>query len=51
MWAVLTCVRSMLSDPNALAPANSEAAQLFCEDRSEYERRVREVVEMSNDDE
>jgi ubiquitin-protein ligase len=51
VWAVLTCVRSMLSDPNALAPANSEAAQLFCEDRSEYERRVREVVEMSNDDE
>ncbi|CAL5329808.1 unnamed protein product [Camellia sinensis] len=38
---------SMLSDPNANSPANSEAALLFCENKREYNRRVREIVEQS----
>lgn len=47
--AVLTSIRAMLGDPNPLSPANNEAAQIYCEDMSEYERRVREVVERSNE--
>ncbi|CAL5386003.1 unnamed protein product [Camellia sinensis] len=39
--------QSMLCDPNANSPANSEAALLFCENKREYNRRVREIVEQS----
>jgi ubiquitin-conjugating enzyme E2 A len=41
VWAVLTSIRSLLSDPNPLSPANNVAAQMYNENRSEYERRVR----------
>lgn len=41
VWAILTSLRSLLSDPNPLSPANSVAAQMYNENRSEYERRVR----------
>ncbi|KAF1781056.1 Ubiquitin-conjugating enzyme/RWD-like [Phytophthora cactorum] len=34
-------------DPNPNSPANSEAARLFQENRREYNRRVREIVEQS----
>ncbi|KAF5935050.1 hypothetical protein HYC85_026179 [Camellia sinensis] len=37
--------KSMLCDPNANSPANSEAALLFNENKREYNRRVREIVE------
>jgi ubiquitin-conjugating enzyme E2 A len=50
VWAVLTSIRSLLSDPNPLSPANNVAAQMYNENRSEYERRVREIVDRSNDD-
>ncbi|GMP41865.1 hypothetical protein CsSME_00011813 [Camellia sinensis var. sinensis] len=43
--AILTSIQSMLCDPNANSPANSEAALLFCENKREYNRRVREIVE------
>jgi len=43
--AVLTSIQSLLSDPNPNSPANSEAARLYVEDRKEYNRRVKEVVE------
>lgn len=33
VWAVLTSIRSLLSDPNPNSPANNEAAQLFTENR------------------
>ena len=33
VWAVLTSIRSLLSDPNPNSPANHEAAQLFTENR------------------
>ena len=45
--AVLTSVQSLLSDPNPDSPANAEAARLYGEDRREYNRRVKEVVERS----
>lgn len=51
VWAVLTSIRSLLSDPNPLSPANSVAAQMYNENRSEYERRVREIVDKSIDEE
>lgn len=46
-----SCVRpapqSLLCDPNPNSPANSEAARLYNENRREYNRRVKEVVEAS----
>lgn len=45
--AVLTSIQSLLSDPNPASPANSEASRLYSENRREYNRRVREVVEQS----
>ncbi len=45
--AILTSVQSLLHDPNPTSPANVQAAQLYTEDRREYVRRVREIVERS----
>eukprot|EP00301_Raphidiophrys_heterophryoidea_P014630 c23064_g1_i1.p1 GENE.c23064_g1_i1~~c23064_g1_i1.p1 ORF type:complete len:174 (-),score=40.84 c23064_g1_i1:64-516(-) len=45
--AILTSIQSLLCDPNPNSPANSEAAKLYQEDKKEYERRVREIVEAS----
>lgn len=44
---VLQSIQSLLSDPNPASPANSEAARLYQENRREYERRVRQIVEQS----
>lgn len=45
--AILTSIQSLLSDPNPNSPANSEAARLYNDDRKEYNRRVKAVVESS----
>ena len=45
--AILTSIQSLLNDPNPQSPANSEAAQLFENDKREYHRRVRLIVEES----
>ena len=45
--AILTSIQSLLSDPNPNSPANSMAAQLFKENRREYEKRVKACVEQS----
>merc|ERR1712137_925941 len=45
--AILTSIQSLLCDPNPNSPANSEAAQLYKENRREYDRKVMEVVEDS----
>jgi len=45
--AILTSIQSLLSDPNPNSPANQEAAQLFVENRREYNRRVQLSVEES----
>jgi ubiquitin-conjugating enzyme E2 A len=39
--------QSLLCDPNPNSPANSEAARLFQENKREYERKVKEIVEKS----
>ena len=36
-----------MCDPNPNSPANSEAARLYEENKREYYRRVKEVVETS----
>ncbi|KAH8950965.1 hypothetical protein BDL97_10G112100 [Sphagnum fallax] len=45
--AILTSIQSLLCDPNPNPPANSEAAHMYSENRREYNRRVREIVEQS----
>ncbi|CAD7966926.1 unnamed protein product [Amoebophrya sp. A25] len=45
--AILTSIQSLLTDPNPNSPANSEAAQLWNENRREYNRRVVAIVEES----
>ena len=35
---------SLLTDPNPLSPANYEAARLYTENRTEYNRRVKQVI-------
>ncbi|XP_042015584.1 ubiquitin-conjugating enzyme E2 2-like [Salvia splendens] len=45
--AILTSIQSLLSDPNPNSPANSEAARMFSENKREYNRKVREIVEQS----
>jgi len=45
--AILTSIQSLLPDPNPTSPANSEAAKLFVQNRREYERRVKEVVQLT----
>ena len=45
--AILTSIQSLLCDPNPASPANSEAARLYQENRREYERKVKEIVEQS----
>lgn len=48
-------LQSLLDEPNPNSPANSLAAQLYQENRREYEKRVATIVEQSwlnfNDDE
>ena len=43
--AILTSIQSLLVAPNPHSPANNEAAVLFTDNISEYNRRVRSCVE------
>ena len=45
--AVLVAIQSLLVDANPDSPANSEAAQMFVQDKYAYLRRVRRCVERS----
>ena len=45
--AILTSIQSLLDEPNPNSPANSLAAQLYQENRREYEKRVVTIVEQS----
>lgn len=47
MSAILTSIQSLLDEPNPNSPANSLAAQLYQENRREYEKRVVTIVEQS----
>ena len=44
-------LQSLLHDPNPNSPANNEAAQLYRENRREYEKKVATVVQESWNDE
>lgn len=41
---------SLLNDPNTASPANVEASNLYKDNRREYSKRVREIVEKSWED-
>ena len=47
VWAILTSIRSLLADPNPNSPANSEAASIYNNNKIEYERRVKQIVDSS----
>ena len=40
-------MQSLLDEPNPNSPANSLAAQLYQENKAEYEKQVHECVELS----
>ncbi|KAK8604498.1 hypothetical protein V6N13_099438 [Hibiscus sabdariffa] len=44
---ILTSIQSLLRDPNPNSPANKEAAKMFTENKREYNRRIRELVDLS----
>lgn len=45
--SILTSIQSLLDEPNPNSPANSQAAQLYQENKREYEKRVTAIVEQS----
>ncbi|KJE97106.1 ubiquitin-conjugating enzyme HR6A [Capsaspora owczarzaki ATCC 30864] len=45
--AILTSIQSLLDEPNPNSPANSAAAQLYQENKREYEKKVKAIVEAS----
>ena len=45
--AILTSIQSLLDEPNPNSPANGQAAQLYNENRREYVKQVRAIVESS----
>uniref|UniRef100_A0AAQ6A1H0 UBC core domain-containing protein n=1 Tax=Amphiprion ocellaris TaxID=80972 RepID=A0AAQ6A1H0_AMPOC len=45
--SILTSIQSLLDEPNPNSPANSQAAQLYQENKREYEKRVSAIVEQS----
>lgn len=44
---ILKSIQSLLNDPNTASPANAEAANMFKDHKTQYETRVREIVEKS----
>lgn len=47
-WSlVASLLKSLLDEPNPNSPANSQAAQLYQENKREYEKRVSAIVEQS----
>ena len=44
---VIILFQSLLHDPNPNSPANNEAAQLYRENRREYEKKVATIVQES----
>lgn len=46
-YLCVVLVQSLLDEPNPNSPANSQAAQLYQENKREYEKRVTAIVEQS----
>ena len=42
---IKTSIQSLLDEPNPNSPANSQAAQMYSENRREYEKKVMQIVE------
>lgn len=49
--AVLKSIQSLLTDPNPSSPANFQAAQLYRNNIQEYNKKVKECVENSQNEE
>eukprot|EP00210_Caulerpa_lentillifera_P005456 g5217.t1 len=47
VWAILTSIQSLLTDPNPNSPANQEAAKLFSDNKKLYLEQVQACVERS----
>lgn len=47
IYIYLLFLQSLLDEPNPNSPANNVAAQLYQDNRREYEKRVKAVVEQS----
>lgn len=47
--SLLLSIQSLLADPNKDSPANTEAASLYTTDKEEYDKRVKETVELTWD--
>ena len=45
--SILTSIQSLLTDPNPSSPANVEAAKLYSDNIQEYNKRVKDCVEVS----
>ena len=49
LWVITilnqTSIQSLLDEPNPNSPANSQAAQMYSENRREYEKKVMQIVE------
>lgn len=45
VMAILISIQSLLDSPNPLSPANNVAAQLYNDNKREYEKRVRACVD------
>ncbi|CAF1237304.1 unnamed protein product, partial [Didymodactylos carnosus] len=48
--SILNSIRILLIDPNPLSPANLEAALLYRDDRTEYDRRITAMIQETLDD-
>eukprot|EP00069_Balaena_mysticetus_P015287 bmy_01702T0 len=48
--SLLTSIQSLLDEPNPNSPANSQAAQLYQENKRGYEKRVSAIIEQSWND-
>ena len=46
---LLLSIRSLLGDPNPMSAANAEAAELLTRSKAAYDKKVKEVVELSLD--
>lgn len=44
---ILTSIQSLLTDPNCASPANPEAASLYVQNRTEYNKKVRRCAQRS----
>jgi ubiquitin-conjugating enzyme E2 A len=50
VMAILVSIRSLLNCPNVHSPANNEACDIYTKNMIEYERRVQEIVALSQEE-